>query len=131
MKFKDRFAACTVPEIGDFRGEYAVKLVAPLLPGIRFFGHFKSVPEDFEKSKGFNCFLRLVKIGAFRMERGPSILDGQEVVKILYDGPGNPPLLGRLIDEVRQECPGFYFCRGVTEVFGKPVIIMYFTMEKL
>ena len=131
MKYKKRFEASGVPKIEDFSGRYAVRLVMPVVPDIRFFGHFKFVPDLGAGERGWNSFWGGIRLGAFRMERGKSSLDGLEVVKIIYDDPSNPFFLKVLTDEVREERPGFYFCRGVFDVAGKPVIGMYFTMEKL
>jgi len=131
VNYKERFAKATVPDIKDFHGKYAVKLVVPLIPDIRFFGHFKFFPNLAAGEKGYNCFLGLVKIGAFRMERGTSSLDGQDVLKIIYDDPSNPLPLKLLTDEVREERPGFYFCRGAYNILGKVINIMYFTVEKM
>ena len=132
MNYKERFENARVPDVGDFSGKYAVKLVVPLIPAIRFFGHFKFFPNLAAGEKGYNCFLGLVKLGAFRMERGPSTLpDGLDVMKIIYDDPSNPLPLRLLTDEVREERPGFYFCRGAFNILGKIKNIMYFTLEKL
>ncbi|MFA6032853.1 MAG: hypothetical protein WC889_08150 [Myxococcota bacterium] len=131
MNYRERFEAARVPDAGEFSGRYAVSLSVPLMKRIRFFGHFKSFP-DGDGDRGFNCFLGLIRIGAFRLERGASTMpDGLEVMKIIYDDRSNPLPLRMLTDEVREERPGFCFCRGVVDILGKPVVVMYFTLEKL
>ncbi|HUU02681.1 MAG TPA: hypothetical protein VM425_14675 [Myxococcota bacterium] len=133
MSYADRFEQCQVPEVDDLHGFYAVKLVVPLVPDIRFFRHKKYFPgSDDHSDRGYNCFLGHIKIGAFRLERDRSDLaDGLDVVKIIYDDPTNPGFLQRLTDEVREERGGCYFCRGVYDIFGRPTNVMYFTLTKL
>jgi hypothetical protein len=132
MTWEERFRQAKVPKVRSLRGDYAVSLVVPVLEGIRFFGHTKHFPADAAKGGGYNCFLGRIRIGPFRVARGKSVLgDGLEVLKIIYGPADNPLLLHRLSDEVREERPGFYFCRGILALFGRQAKIMYFTLEKL
>ena len=134
MKYQKLFAEASLPDPKNFQGDYAVKYVHALLPAdIRFFGHKKHLPPDISiQGGGFNCFLELIKLGTFRIETGPSVLgDGMEVMKIIYDDPSNPQALKWLTDEVREVRPGFHICRGIYTIMGKPLNIMYFTLEQL
>ena len=126
------FSDAGIPMPEDFRGEYAVKLIVPLLPALRFLGHKKNIPASgIEQGGGTNVFLNRVKLGNFRMATGLSAYDGLEVIKIIYDHPANPIFLRLLTDEVREVSPGYYMCRGIYNIAGKPVRIMYFTLTKL
>ena len=128
------FERATVPDVDDLLGEYAVHLVTPFLPPLRFFGHKKQVPPRVsENGGGKNALVGgMIRLGDFHVERGPSSLgDGLEVLKIIYDAPKSPKLLQWLTDEVREYRKGYYICRGVYNLFGRPTLIMYFTLTKL
>jgi hypothetical protein len=126
------FSNAGVPKPEDFLGEYAVKLVVPFLPDLRFFGHKKHIPDaGVEQGGGTNVFLNRVKVGNFRMAAGMSAYDGLEVAKIIYDHPANPVFMRPLTDEIREVEPGYYMCRGIYNIAGKPLLIMYFTLTKI
>ena len=132
MDCKRIFSNASIPKQEDFRGEYAVKLITPFLPDLRFLGHKKHIPDTgAEQGGGTNVFLNRVKLGNFRMATEMSAYDGLEVTKIIYDHSANPFFLRRLTDEIREVNPGFYMCRGIYNIVGKPVRIMYFTLTKI
>jgi len=127
------FAKAGVPDLDEFKGDYAVKTVSAYFPAFRLLGHRKHFPSGIIKEGGgYNCFLDRIKLGIFRIEISGSMLgDGLEVMKIIYDAPVNPFFLKLLTDEVREVRPGYYICRGIYNIFGKPTNIMYFTLEQL
>ena len=132
MNCKNIFRNASIPKPENFHGEYAVKLITPFLPDLRFFGHKKHIPDGgASQGGGTNVFLDRVKLGNFRMATDTSDYDGLEVTKIIYDHPANPFFLRRLTDEVREVNPGYFMCRGIYNLAGKPVRIMYFTLTKL
>ena len=129
MSLREDFRLGTVPDIRDFKGDFVVKLITDGLPAIRFFGHTKYFSYSITENKGYNRFLRFIEVGRFRMETGQSDLpDGLEVLKIIYDPPGNPFFMRPLVDELRQICPGTYLGRGIYSIAGKKMNIFYFTV---
>lgn len=131
MNLAERFARASTPAQGTLSGEYAVKLILPLGPGIRFFDHKKVITSP-SGNAGCNMFLNSFEVGNFVVENGPSDLgDGEAVLKIRYGSEGNPPGLSGLTDECKQESEGLFFCRGIYSLpVGSPFILMYFTMER-
>jgi hypothetical protein len=132
MDCKRIFSNARTPKPENFSGEYAVKLVVPFLPDLRFLGHKKHIPDaGVEQGGGTNVFLNRVRLGNFRMATEMSAYDGLEVTKIIYDHPANPIFMRPLTDEIREVNPGYYLCRGIYSIVGKPVLIMYFTLTKI
>lgn len=132
MKTKKIFARATVPDPEEFNGLYQVRLLAPLLPSIRFFGHCKFFPVDAAaRGGGYNRFFGFLKIGNFRMERGASETgDGEEVLKIIYDDRSNPFYLRPLVDELKKTGENSYIGRGIYRIGRKKRNIFYFTVRR-
>jgi len=130
---KEAFAAGTTPLSTELKGYYAVRLVTGILPDIRFFSHRKFFPNDVStKGGGFNEFLGLIKIGDFITEDAQSILgDGQQVLRINYNRPGNPFWLKGLNDELKMLQPGFYLGRGVFRLGSYALNTFYFSVERI
>jgi hypothetical protein len=130
---KRAFASGSVPEATELNGYYAVRLVTGLLPDIRFFSHCKFFPADVAvQGGGFNEFLGLIKIGNFITESAVSILgDGQQVLRINYNRPGNPFWLKGLNDELKKLEEGFYLGRGVYRLGPFAVNTFYFSVERI
>ena len=130
---KAAFAAGSTPSATELKGYFAVRLVTGILPDIRFFSHCKFFPEDVAvKGGGFNEFLGLIKIGNFITEQTLSILgDGQQVLRINYNRPGNPFWLKGLNDELKMLRPGFYLGRGVFRLGSYALNTFYFTVERI
>ncbi len=134
-KLKNVFSRGSTPDPGEMRGYFEVRLVMPLLPPIRFFGHLKFFPADVENpqpgSGGFNEFLSRIRIGCFRIASGESVLgDGQRVLQIIYNRPGNPFWVRPLTDELKKISEGIFLGRGILRLFGFSFNSFYFTVEK-
>ena len=132
---KKKFSDSPAPDPVEFQGYYAVRLLTGFLPPLRFFGHRKFFPVDVAcpapGSGGFNEFLNRIRIGCFKIESGDSILgDGQRVLRINYDRPGNPFWLRPLNDELKKTGDGCYLGRGVLRLFGVPFNSFYFSVER-
>ena len=134
-RFKKQFLEGTTPDPGEMRGYYAVRLLPGLTPPIRFFRHSKFFPADVEDpfpgSGGFNEFLGLIRIGSFMIEQTKSILgDGQQVLRINYNRPGNPFWVKPLNDELKKIDDGYYLGRGIIKIFGLTFNSFYFSIER-
>ena len=134
-QLKQKFAENPSPDIGELHGYYAVKLVTGFLPPMRFFGHRKFFPVDVADpgpdSGGFNEFLSRIRIGCFMIEPATSILgDGQQVLRINYNRPGNPFWLRPLNDELKKVGRDRYLGRGVFRLFGLAFNSFYFSVER-
>ena len=46
-----------------------------------------------------------------------------------YSGPGNPPLIRSIVDEVREVAPGLYVGPATLLIKGKPVPILFFAVS--
>ncbi|MDD5711423.1 MAG: hypothetical protein PHY31_01545 [Smithellaceae bacterium] len=130
---KKVFATGATPTPAEMRGHFAVRLVTGLLPEVRFFGHRKFFPESVEYSGGgYNEFLGSLRVGDFRIEVGPSVLgDGENILRINYNRPGNPFWLRPLNDELKRIREGYYLGRGVYALGGRAFKVMYFSLERL
>lgn len=132
-ELKEAFARGQTPDPGQLRGEYAVRLVTGIGPDIRFFGHKKVFPDTVEDTGGgCNSFWGGVRLGDFKINVQDSILgDGQKILKINYNRPGNPFFLKILNDELKKTEEGRYLGRGVFEIAGKAFNTFYFSLEKI
>ncbi|MEN6476247.1 MAG: hypothetical protein ABFD81_19685 [Syntrophaceae bacterium] len=130
---KEAFAAGTTPASTELKGYYVVRLVTGILPDIRFFSHCKFFPDDVAvNGGGYNEFLGRIRIGDFITEDAQSILgDGQQVLRINYNRPGNPFWLKGLNDELKTLRPGFYLGRGVYRLGSIAINTFYFSVERI
>ncbi len=132
---KENFRTGTTPDTEELRGYYQVRLVTRLLPPIRFFGHVKFFPMDVRNpepcSGGWNEFAGRIRLGRFGVSSGKSALgDGQAVLRIIYNRPGNPFWLRLLTDELKQIGPDHYLGRGIIRIGGFRFNSFYFTVAK-
>jgi len=119
--YKERFRRGWVPDRLDLDGKYAVHMVGPFLPRLRFFRQCKVFERAGERITGVNEFLGRLRVARFRVERGPSLSDpALEVIRIVYDDPGNPWIVRPLVDEVRQVAADTYLGQGMYRVLGRP-----------
>jgi hypothetical protein len=84
-----------------------------------------------ESGKGINRInlLRRMRWFPFRTRFDASFLDGQPSFILDYSGPGNPPLIRSIIDEVREVAPGLYLGPAALIVRGKPRPILFFAVS--
>ncbi len=135
MGLKDIFSQGQTPDPAELRGYYTVRLVTGLLPDLRFLGHRKFFPDSVDREDsargGYNEFLGRVRIGSFKIDSGDSALgDGQRVLRINYNRPGNPFWLRPLNDELKRLQEGYYLGRGVFVVGGRAFNSFYFSVER-
>jgi hypothetical protein len=132
MSYRERFRSGWVPETLDLGGRYAVALVGPLLPELRFFKQCKCFEKVNDRITGYNEFLGFIKVARFRVEKGGSLADPSlEVIRIVYDHPSNPAIVRRLVDEIRQVGPGEYLGQGMYRILGKPRWAFWFSVRKI
>ena len=64
--------------------------------------------------------MRFIRVARFRVEKGQSLADPDlDVIRIVYDDPGNPFFIRPLVDEIRQIGPDEYLGQGMYQVLGK------------
>ncbi|MFO8049173.1 MAG: hypothetical protein R6U29_09095, partial [Desulfosudaceae bacterium] len=132
---KETFRRGETPDPAELRGYYQVRLATGWLPPVRFFGHQKFFPVEVESpepdSGGFNEFLGRFRVGRFKIAPAASALgDGQVVLQIIYNRPGNSFWLRPLTDELKKVGPDLFLGRGVIQLFGIRFNSFYFTVEK-
>ena len=65
----------------------------------------------------------------FRTRFGPSFLDGKPTFVLDYSGPGNPPFIRQIVDEVREVAPRLYMGPAALNVSGRPRLILFFAVS--
>lgn len=65
----------------------------------------------------------------FKTRFGASFLDGNPTFVLDYSGPGNPPLIRSIVDEVREVAPGLYMGPAALKVKGRPRPILFFAVS--
>ncbi|MBP7736058.1 MAG: hypothetical protein KA369_08825 [Spirochaetes bacterium] len=135
MTLKETFSRGMTPDPSELRGYYNVRLVTPVLPEIRFFGHRKFFPDDAADENGgpggFNEFMGRIRIGSFKISvRDSALGDGQRVLHINYNRRGNSFILRALNDEVKRVGEGHYLGRGVFKICGLVFNSFYFSVRR-
>lgn len=111
----------------------------PVAWWLRTFGASPSFPWEGKSFKSQNNDLgeginRVKLLGKrrwfpFRTRFEPSFLDGQPTFVLDYSGPGNPPFIRSIVDEVREVAPGLYMGPAALLVRGKPRPILFFAVS--
>lgn len=65
----------------------------------------------------------------FRTRFGASFLDGKPTFVLDYSGPGNPPFIRQIVDEVRAVAPRLYMGPAALNVGGRPRPILFFAVS--
>lgn len=65
----------------------------------------------------------------FRTRFDASFIDGQPSFILDYSGPGNPPFIRSIVDEVREVAPGLYLGPAALLVRGQPKPILFFAVS--
>lgn len=65
----------------------------------------------------------------FRTRFGASFIDGRPAFLLDYSGPGNPPLIRRIVDELREVAPGLYLGPAALNVGGRPRPVLFFAVS--
>ena len=90
---------------------------------------FKSQNRDLGAGINRINLLRKMRWFPFKTRFDASFLDGQPSFILDYSGPGNPPLIRSIIDEVREVAPGLYLGPAALLVSGKPRPILFFAVS--
>ena len=65
----------------------------------------------------------------FATRFGASFLDGKPTFVLDYSGPGNPPLIRDIVDEVREVAPRLFMGPAALKVNGRPRLILFFAVS--
>jgi len=65
----------------------------------------------------------------FKTRFDKSFLDGKPAFVLDYSGPGNPPLIRSIVDEVREVAPGLYLGPAALNFRGRPRPVLYFAVS--
>ena len=64
----------------------------------------------------------------FKTRFDASFLDGKPAFVLDYSGPGNPPFIRQIVDEVREVAPGLYMGPAALNLSGRPRPILFFAV---
>jgi len=90
---------------------------------------FKSANGDLGAGINRINLLRRMRWFPFKTRFDASFLDGQPSFILDYSGPGNPPMIRSIVDEVREVAPGLYLGPAALLVRGKPRPILFFAVS--
>jgi hypothetical protein len=65
----------------------------------------------------------------FKTRFGQSFLDGAPTFVLDYSGPGNPPFIRSIVDEIREVAPGLYLGPAALNFKGRPRMVLYFAVS--
>jgi hypothetical protein len=65
----------------------------------------------------------------FKTRFDASFLDGKPTFVLDYSGPGNPPLIREIVDEVREVAPRLFMGPAALKVGGRPRPILFFAVS--
>ena len=65
----------------------------------------------------------------FRTRFDASFIDGEPAFVLDYSGPGNPPLIRQIVDELREVAPGLYLGPAALKVGGRPRPLLFFAVS--
>jgi hypothetical protein len=89
---------------------------------------FKSQSSDFGEGINRVNFFGKRRWFPFKTRFEASFLDGQPSFLLDYSGPGNPPFIRSIVDEVREVAPGLYLGPAALLVRGKPRPVLFFAV---
>jgi hypothetical protein len=90
---------------------------------------FKSQSNDLGEGINRVNFFKKMRWFPFKTRFEASFLDGKPSFLLDYSGPGNPPLIRSIVDEVREVAPGLYMGPAALLVRGKPRPILFFAVS--
>jgi len=87
--------------------------------------------EGNERGKGINRINLLGKRRwfPFATRFDASFLDGKPTFVLDYSGPGNPPLIRQIVDEVREVAPRLFMGPAALKIGGRPRPILFFAVS--
>lgn len=139
------YEGATLPALASISGDLRGRMLAvPALPdrvtalprawarGATFPWRGKSfVPGGADRGEGIN---RVVsdRLKLFRFETfvGPSRHDGRPAIQLDYDHRGNPGLIRRVEDEIREVRPGLFLGQAWLRLRGKKHFVLWFALEQ-
>ena len=65
----------------------------------------------------------------FKTRFDKSFLDGKPTFVLDYSGPGNPPLIRSIVDEIREVAPGLYLGPAALNYKGRPRPVLFFAVS--
>ena len=111
----------------------------PLAWWLRTFGASKAFPwegktfksQTSDQGEGINRvkFFGKRRWFPFKTRFEASFLDGQPTFLLDYSGPGNPPFIRSIVDEVREVAPRLYLGPAALLVKGKPRPVLFFAVS--
>jgi hypothetical protein len=110
----------------------------PLAWWLRAFGASSAFPwegKSFDGSTDEGTGINRVKFFGkrnwfpFKTRFANSFLDGNPTFLLDYSGPGNPPLIRSIVDEVREVAPGLYLGPAALKVKGRPRPVLFFALS--
>lgn len=90
---------------------------------------FRSPNKDMGEGINRINLLKKTRWFPFKTRFEPSFLDGEPAFVLDYSGPGNPPFIRSIVDEVREVAPGLYLGPAALLVRGKPRPILFFAVS--
>ena len=132
--------------ISDLNGDAKGAMLAWRVPGrgpvawlLRVFGasslfpwegkSFKSQSNDLGEGINRVNLLKKMRWFPFKTRFDASFLDGKPTFVLDYSGPGNPPFIRSIADEVREVAPGLYLGPAALVVKGQPHPILFFAVS--
>lgn len=87
--------------------------------------------QNADQGEGINRINLLKKMRwfPFKTRFAASFLDGKPSFFLDYSGPGNPPFIRSIVDEVREVAPGLYLGPAALLVRDKPRPILFFAVS--
>lgn len=126
------FKKARIPEIMEFRGEYAVRMLTRL-PSLHLLKHRKTFRSAERGVAGQNILFRDCRWGSFFLEEG--VMPGAEKLKVVvinYGTPGNSMLTRGIRDLVRAvDGDRLYLGRFNLLIRGRLRFLGYFSLERI
>lgn len=138
------YEGARVPAIGDLRGAMRGRMLAVVgtrgltaatLRALASSDRFPWRGKSFEplaeaRGEGVNRVVSdRVRLFRFETSIGPSRAGAFDAFQLDYDLPGNPFLIRRIEDELRELRPGLWLGQAYARVFGRPRLVLYFGLE--
>ena len=106
----------------------------PITWWLRVFGASTGFPwegKSFDDGTGINrvTFFGKRKWFPFKTRFDKSFLDGKPTFVLDYSGPGNPPLIRSIVDEIREVAPGLYLGPAALNFRGRPRPVLFFAVS--
>ena len=127
--------------ISDLNGDARGAMLAwrrprsgPIAWWLRTFAASTAFPwegKSFDEGTGINrvTFFGKRNWFPFKTRFDKSFLDGKPTFVLDYSGPGNPPLIRSIVDEVREVAPGLYLGPAALNFRGRARPVLFFAVS--